>query len=294
MGVVRHREDGASAHVYFGGAVNTAGVELLQFPVIKGIVQQTPSATYGGMGSPIAARGSELYATVGPDNPVYNIEVFSVPSLTPLRSISIPQYPGGLCVEVGLYTLTVSRQGYLYVDFSCEAANGDGPLYGVFVFAPGAGGSDPPLQTFFLPDGGGVATDDRENLYVSLASYSEVEVFAHPMKDPKLVRTISGPDMGSPQGLAIDESGELYVDCVSDILAYPHRASGTPNPDRIIIPSNGGDPFWSDQMAVLGPHLFTVAGDGFDELRKRVNGPQTPLVYVQTDEYFVPGVAAGP
>jgi hypothetical protein len=72
-GVARHREDRASAHVYFTGAVDTSGVELLQFPVINGIVQQTPSATYGGMGSPIAARGSELYATVGPDNPVYNI-----------------------------------------------------------------------------------------------------------------------------------------------------------------------------------------------------------------------------
>jgi len=135
--------------------------------------------------------------------------------------------------------------------------------------------------------------DDRENLYVSFADSNQVAVYAHPMRAPKLIRTISGPDMASPQGLAVDERGELYVDCVSSILAYPDRASGTPNPDRIIVPSNGGDPFWSDPIGILGPHLFTVAGNGFDELRKRENGPQTPLVYVQTDEYFIPGVAAG-
>jgi hypothetical protein len=100
--------------------------------------------------------------------------------------------------------------------------------------------------------------------------------------------------MWSPGGLTIDASGELYVDCVSEILAYPHRASGTPTPDRIIIPSNGGDPYWSEPMAVVGPHLFTIGGGAFDELRKRLNGPQTPLVTVPINLYFIPGLAAGP
>jgi hypothetical protein len=290
---VRYGKDRAPAHVYFTGGVGSSGNELLQFPVIKGLVQQAPSASYAGLGSPIAARGSELYVTVGTDNPAYNIEVFSLPSLTPIRSVSIPQVPQENCVFPGLYTLAVSRRGYLYADYFCVSNNWPGPLYGVFVWAPGAGGNDPPIENFAVPYGGGVATDDRENLYVSFADTNQVAVYAHPMRTPKLIRTISGPDMASPQGLAIDERGELYVDCVSSILAYPDRASGTPNPDHIIVPSNGGDPFWSDPIGILGPHLFTVAGNGFDELRKRENGPQTPLVYVQTDEYFIPGVAAG-
>jgi hypothetical protein len=126
---------------------------------------------------------------------------------------------------------------------------------GVSIFSPTATGSVAPTSTITLTSGAGpqaTAVDPSGNLYVATAtplnstSIAPIEVFAPGTTTPS--RTLSGAltdlAVGSPQGLATDTAGNLYVanvvSGVSSILIFEPTATGNTPPLRDITGSNTG------------------------------------------------------
>ena len=158
----------------------------------------------------------------------------------PTRSIPF-NATTGLTATSGL---AVDATGDIY------ASNASG---GVSVFSSTATGSVAPTSTISTTSGAGpqaTAVDPSGNLYVATATPANaiatapIVVFAPGATAP--IRTLSGPlttlAIGSPQGLATDSAGNLYVanvvSGVSSILVFEPTATGNTPPLRDITGSN--------------------------------------------------------
>jgi hypothetical protein len=124
---------------------------------------------------------------------------------------------------------------------------------GVSEFGPTATGSVAPTSTVTLTSAAGpqaTAVDPSGNLYLATATplnniaIAPIEVFAPGATAP--IRTLSGTlttlAIGSPQGMATDSAGNLYVANVvagvSSILIFEPTATGNTPPLRDITGSN--------------------------------------------------------
>ena len=140
--------------------------------------------------------------------------------------------------------LAVDATGEIY------ASNTTG---GVSIFSATATGSVAPTSTVNTTAGAGpqaTAVDPSGNLYIATATpinstpIAPIEVFAAGATAPS--RTLSGAlttlAIGSPQGLATDSAGNLYVanvvSGVSSILIFEPTATGNTPPMRDITGSN--------------------------------------------------------
>lgn len=129
------------------------------------------------------------------------------------------------------------------------ASNGSGS---VLTFSSAATGSVAPASTVTLSSGAGpqaIAVDSSGNLYVATAAPANntpidpIEIFAPGATSPS--RSLGGAlttlSIGSPQGLATDSAGNLYVanvaSGVSSILIFEPTASGNAPPLRDITGS---------------------------------------------------------
>ncbi len=139
------------------------------------------------------------------------------------------------------------------------AADTAGDLYasnttgGVSIFSPTATGSVAPTSTVSLTSGAGpqaTAVDLSGNLYVATATplnstpIAPIEVFATGATSPSrsLSGALTGLAIGSPQGMATDSAGNLYVANVvagvSSILVFEPTATGNTPPLRDITGSS--------------------------------------------------------
>jgi hypothetical protein len=280
----KRRIDG---HVYVGDQVGTG--DLNQYPVVNGVMQTTPSGTISNAYAPIALSNGELYA-LSSNASTFLINVYAVPSLTLERSLDIPSC--GAPGTASIPAIAIAPTGNLYVLYECGIV-GEGQLYGVLAYPPGAGGDQQPVQNIqiclgYTDSAWGLAVGHQGQLYVANTGLNEIQVFADPETNPKIVRTIT---LGySPYQIAVDRSaGEFYVNPIyqAPIYAYPEMAHGSAQPQREIVASNN---VGEGGMTILGPYLFATGG-GVAQLYKRRNGNQTPIATI-TDR-FADSVAAG-
>ena len=185
----------------------------------------------------------DIYATAIEGTTGTSILEFPVNSSNnaqPTRSIPF-NTTTGLTAASGL---AVGETGELY------ASNTTG---GVSIFAATATGSVAPTSTVNTTAGAGpqaTAVDPSGNLYIATATpinstpIAPIEVFAAGATAPS--RTLSGDlttlAIGTPQGLATDSAGNLYVANVvagvSSILIFEPTATGNTPPLRDITGSN--------------------------------------------------------
>ena len=277
-----HRING---HVYVGDSLSGYGI-LSQYPIVNGVMQTTPSATISNAYAPVAVANGELYA-LSENASSFLVNVYSVPSLTFERSLDIPS-----CGSLpNINAMTVAPAGDLYVLYECGTV-GEGLLYGVLVYPPGASGNQQPLQNIQIAEGDaavwGVAADRYGRLYVANTGAGQVQVYEHPATDPKVVRTLNS----GPYTITIDRNtGELYVDPFQQatINVYPENAHGSLQPQRQIQATDGAG---ADGMTIFGPYLFSVNGGGVNQLYKRHRIVQTPIAFIS--DRFAEDVAAGP
>jgi hypothetical protein len=115
-------------------------------------------------------------------------------------------------------------------------------------------------------DGSGGLTDG--DIYVNESSKGRVDVFGASGSLLGLLTESSGGPLGPPVGVAVDESGALYV---SDALNLIHRYVPTANP-----PLNGGPPGGDNVANFTGPKGTGVVAVGA--------GPSAGLVFVRGRE----------
>jgi hypothetical protein len=274
-----------TGHLYVAyGIQQSSETNVLRFPIVRGIPKPSPDLTYPGVGYPIAVDTSgDLYASAG--NFSQTIDVFGYGSVAPARTLTLELPQAALLVAVSLY---VSPRNYLFVGYSASFNGSLPPESGVLVYPPGARGKRRPLQRIVITAQpseygvvGGLTMDARGDLLAAESSIgSAVYTFALPVKSPKLIRTLSGPDLPGPNGLVIDASGELYVNNSQEqsyIAAYPATASGTPPPDREISFSGGGE--YGMGLTTSAGILFVPnwSGDDVVEIYSAIGGVQMPI-----------------
>ncbi len=208
----------------------------------------TPTATIANLNVTslgfLAVDGTgDIYTTATEGTTGTSILEFPVTSSNnaqPTRSIPF-NATTGLTAMSGL---AVDAPGDIY------ASNTTG---GVSIFSPTATGSVAPASTVTLTSAAGPqasAVDPSGNLYLATATplnniaIAPIEVFAPGTTAPS--RTLSGAlttlNIGTPQGLATDSAGNLYVanvvSGVSSILVFEPTATGNTPPLRDITGSN--------------------------------------------------------
>ncbi len=136
-------------------------------------------------------RSANLYVANGGNNTVVKF----APPYTGAPTLT---YSNGISGPTGL---SVARDGTLYV---AEATSG--PLSGQIVVFPS--GATLPSLTIPITFPFGIATDSRDNLYVSPGTIPDVEKFSPGSTTGKLLG-LKG--LLAPEGLAFDSSGNLVV-----------------------------------------------------------------------------------
>jgi hypothetical protein len=201
-------------------------------------------------------------------------------------------------LQVGgtVLSLTSDRAGNLFV------AEEVGSTLEIAIYAPTASGNPAPLQTIQLPDpthaGGAVALGSRDELYVSRPAANEVDVYAaNPSKLPRKVRSIVGPSLSQPNGMAVDTSGELYVANYfpTNITVYAKDAHGPATPVRTISIKNLMGNCEIRELAVSGGYLYAVS-DAVYQLVARQGGAQSPLAVIDSTSpnCFIQDAGVGP
>lgn len=271
----------SAGHLYVGesGAVS-------RYPIVKGIVASRPDGILNPAYAPIAiGRGGGLYLTQLGGGPSIGAQVqtYSTPDMHLLKTLNIA-FPEGTWTGMLLTSLAVDQKGYLFVGYYVSRPPNT-VHQGIFVYPPFARGNTPPVAVIRARTSvTGLATDAVGNLFVSLRFFDKIIVYATPISQPTLIRTLSGRMLHWPAGLRIDSTGELYVACSSAeasstpyILAYPDTASGSPEPDRRITPSGvvGGPTFGT--VTTDGGYLFLGTQNGVYELKKEIAGKQRPI-----------------
>ena len=124
---------------------------------------------------------------------------------------------------------------------------------GVYEFGPAAAGSVAPTSTVSITSGAGpqaTAVDPSGNLYIATGiplnniAIAPIEVFAPGATAPirSLSGALTGLNIATPQGMATDTAGNLYVTNVvagvSSILVFEPTATGNTPPLRDITGSN--------------------------------------------------------
>jgi hypothetical protein len=273
-----------TGHLYFAyGVAQSATPNVLRFPIAHGIPKPSPDLTYPGVGYPMAVDASgNLYASAG--NFSGTIDVFTYGSTTPGRSLTLELPQARTLVATALL---VSPSSYLFVGYSATFNSSLSPESGVLVYPPGVSGKRRPLQRIVIIAApfewgqvGGLAMDARGDLLASESSVAPaVYAYASPVTDPTLIRTLSGSGLPHPNGLAVDEAGELYASNLPEsyISAYPATASGTPPPDREISFSGGGE--YGMGLTTSAGVLFVPNALGNDvvEIYSAIGGVQMPI-----------------
>jgi hypothetical protein len=235
-----------------------------------------PANTQGPMA--VDAAG-DLYASMAG----CVVTVYAHNSTHVVRTLNVAVGPSDGCIGYNLYdnisAITVDDRGYLYVSTYWE---GSGSVksrallpkpkpaseecydYGcIYVYAPGASGDTPPVQSFSINNtGAGMTTDHTGNLY--LQNGNSIIVVAHPITDPKQVRTIvpkgfSG--ISNPQIVAgllyadVTQCDDNFYPCKNGIGVFPLDAKGTVAPERFFI-----EPFhdyWTD-WTIWGSGIYAL------------------------------------
>jgi sugar lactone lactonase YvrE len=196
--------------IYTTATEGTTGTSILEFPVdssnnaqpTRGIPFNTTTGLSGINGLAVDATG-DIYSS-GSTNGVSVFSSTATGSVAPSSSIPIITSPSGATTLEFPYADAVDPSGNLYVANESSAAIINPPVAPIVVFAPGATGSVAPTRTL-------------SGALTTLTS-------------------------GSPQGLATDSAGNLYVtnvvSGVSSILIFEPTATGNTPPLRDITGSN--------------------------------------------------------
>lgn len=288
-----------SGHLYVADA---AGVQ--RFPIVNGVPRTTPDLTYTGVTAPIALDSfNHLYATNG-----LTVNVYQPGSIRLVRTVHVVS-PGSAGIDIniailtGIRSLAVDAVGHLYVALGvryCIAGSVgcSGPVFAkaAFSYAANAGGT--PKPRFFvivqclgagsttcfsktLADYGGFAVAANGDLLAASTLFgTRIYTIASPFLQPSTIRILSESALLHPNGLAIDTSGELYVDnpngSSSFVSAYPVTASGTPAPNRKILIA--GATGFGRGITTGASRLFVPDASGFAyEVSSLIGGTQKPI-----------------
>ena len=272
-----------SGHLYVALTVsNTPTVQ--RYPIAQGVPEQPHDLVYSGVTWPITVDSSgNLYATHSGST----VNIYQYGSATPSRVLDLRSQTLTSSTQRRFF---VGPRGDLYVGY--DASAGSVIQTGVLVYGPGASGAAPPVERIVTGQSndsngagfvGGVILDKSGNLiltenFAPLTSY--VYTYALPATKPRLLRTLSGPGIVTPAGLAIDSLGELYVvnnEPQTFIAAYPTTASGNPAPDRKITVA--GYPAFGYGIATAGGVMFVanLRSNSVDEIYAGIGGQQTPI-----------------
>jgi hypothetical protein len=280
-------------HLYAAGAlVSGSNVRTFvrRYAVRNGIPDRGSDRRYPGAWAPLALDSANSLYTVEYLPAAPTVYVYPPNSNKPNRTLTLTCPDGSCSPQVG--ALAVDAHGYLYVGYNwvvqsehCHCA-----LYFsvVWIFAPGATGNATPIQTIWIDQGsvitsvGGLALHNRDLLVSTNGSANAVCTYRTPVTNPTLVRTLTGPGIVDPYGLAIDH-GEVYVANNYGtpgpwfVAAYPVDASGSQYPDREIEVS--GEKNIGIGIAVKANRLFVpdYIANGVYEVDATKGGAQQPL-----------------
>jgi hypothetical protein len=274
-----HTATFTAAHAY---VADSGASGVFTFPLQNGLIAPQPD---NFLYLPSNAQG----IAIGPDGDLYVVNssttllVFAPGAggvaPPPLRTLSLPGSPG----EYGYaYGIAVDAQGFLYVAIESGRNQID-----VLVYRPGAGGTEPPIQT--IPVGGittGLTVDPAQRLYVASNPFlGQVAVYATPTTNPRLVATqcadspIGGLYAGANGYLALVKYHRRIEHNVvaifrDDAVGCPAHALGKVSPANRYL-------FFPTNVATLGTHVFVA--DAYDPPRSQGiyefdsrRGKQTP------------------
>ena len=165
------------------------------------------------------------------------------------------------------YGVALDSAGNVY------AVNNSGQSASITEYAAGSNGDAAPVSTIQGPNTQlfgpyGIALDGLSNIYVANNSGNYVTEYAAGTNgDVSPISMISGPMLGAPMGIAIDESGNIFVTHgianggANAALEYAPGANGTPAPIALIPGSDG-----AAGVAPGGPSGYIyVSVDGISE-----------------------------
>jgi hypothetical protein len=236
---------------------------VFTFPLANGLIAPQPD---NFLYLPSSAQG----ISIGPDGDLYvvnattTLQVFAPGAggiaPPPLRTLTLPASPG----EYGYaYGIAVDAQGFLYVAVDVAPYQ-----IHVLVYRPGAGGTEPPIQT--IPVGGlttGITVDPAQQLYIaSNPRLGQVAVYATPTTNPRLVRTQCAD---SPVG-GLYAGANGYLALVKYHRAIEHNVVALFRDDAVGCPAHAigkvspaaGHLFYPTNVATLGNHVFVA--DAYD------------------------------
>jgi hypothetical protein len=180
-------------------------------------------------------------------------------------------------------SIVVDPLGYTYETVQ------DSSYEGIDIFSPTARGQAKPVQTINTPNGV-LALDARGNLYVDEEAYTGryVTVFADPVTSPHMIAQFcwtSSVNYDS-YAMAIASDGTEYVAEVDGgshpgrVLVFAPGADTCPaQPIRIITAED--KPFTIiNGLAVAGPYLYVLAGEGYLVTMDANKGAQVPLARI--------------
>jgi hypothetical protein len=264
---------GPSAALQTAGALfvsDAAAKTVARFPLVDDIPIGTPAGVLSVSYVPgriAASAGGVLYVA---DPAARSVNVYAAGAAghaAPLRSLTVTQTP---------LSLALDAQGYTYVG----EAGGK-----VEVYAPGAAGKAIPVSVVSLELGtaavNAVHVDNGGRLFGSQESQGQgfISEYGDPRTAPTFLRGLAGTGGEVPfegiDGLATDESGELYVSQSGwpQVWAFDESACCAYPVDRLIVARGIAQPT-PTALAVRGRHAFILTGSG------GAHGMATPEIVV--------------
>jgi uncharacterized repeat protein (TIGR03803 family) len=276
----------SEGHVYVlrdtpGAREGTDHGVLFRFPIVGGVVSSLPDSilTTGPYipfaypcGAAVAGDGRQ-YVSAG----TQFIDVFAPGAHgndPPIQQLTVGGGAHFACL------LAISKRGYLFAQ-----AN----FYGVNVFAPD-GHFIRSIKRFV---GIELAVDPQGNVYDG--DGTTIDVFATPVRFPKLVRSLCVSTAGSAGDLAVSERGDLFISRKHSITRVPDTTTLCPLPPAqftIYVPSRPG--LQPTSLAVAHDHLFVIAGrTELLQLDPNKRG-QEPIADIHFPHDLATTVAVGP
>ena len=221
-----------AGHLYVGWAGIVTGpssTPIYRYPIHNGIPVTKPDLQYPSMGVPFTVRSNRSLIGISD----FGIATVFYPNSTNVeRSLNLPE-PYFLTIYTGL---TADGPGHIFASYQeiygAKRKEGSAPdercvpdyapQDGVFVFGRHARGYALPVQCFpvdaynynnlYLYEG--IALDAQGSLYVPVytgTTTSNVVVYGTPIKNPQIIRTLSGASLQNSTSVALDGNDHLWV-----------------------------------------------------------------------------------